>query len=408
MNQCMKWISIILAAVMMLSFCSACAEDTVLAEVNGVQIMQSEVESYLVLYYYYGYIDDYTDYSGMVDQLVEYTLEMQMLSDNGYFDFTEEEEEALRTEAISEKENYIEEYISYNLSEDSDEARDALRVQAEEYYAGYEDEIYSELLNQAAYDRWYLDAMENAVTDDDVRAAFDSFVAEDKETYENDIIGYEIDYYSGYLQFFVPEGYRNVLRVLIPVDEALTDAYIQAQAAWEETLDENNNPTESTPEAAQKMKDAENAVLESVKETTDAVYAALAEGVPFTEVIAEYGNDLFMTEEYGGLEEGYPVHRESILYERSFVLAAFGEDMQKPGDWSAPVVGSDGVSILYYLSDLPSGAIELTDELFAYIKSYLEENAAAEIMEQQLAEYRENSTVIIYTEAINAAEEAVR
>ena len=408
MKQCMKWISFFLAAAMMLSCCSACAEDTVLAEVNGVQIMQSEVESYLVSYYYYGYIDDYTNYTGMVDQLVEYTLEMQMLSDNGYFDFTEEEEEALRAEAISEKETYIEEYISYNLSEDSDEARAALRVQAEEYYAGYEDEIYSELLNQAAYDRWYLAATENAVSDDDVRAAFDSFVAEDKEIYENDIIEYEIDYYSGYLQFYVPEGYRNVLRVLIPVDETLTEAYIQAQAAWEETLDENNNPTEATPEAAQRVADAENAVLESVKDTTDAVYAALAEGVSFKEVIAQYGNDLFMTEEYGGLEEGYPVHRESILYESSFVLAAFGDDMHKPGDWCAPVVGSDGVSILYYLSDLPSGAIELTDELFAYIKSYLEENAAAEIMEQQLAEYRENSTVVIYTEAINAAEEAIR
>lgn len=408
MKQSMKWISLFFAAVMMFACCGACAEDTVLAEVNGVQIMQSEVESYLASYYYYGYIEDYTDYTGMVGQLVEYTLELQMLSDNGYFDFTEEEEEALRAEAVSEKETYIEEYISYNLSEDSDEARDALRVQAEEYYAGYEDEIYSELLNQAAYDRWYLTTVENAVTDDDVRAAFDGFVAEDKENYENDIIGYEIDYYSGYLQFFVPEGYRNVLRVLIPVDETLTEAYIQAQVAWEETLDENNNPTEETPEAEQKMAEAENAILESVRGTTDAVYAALAGGASFTEAIALYGNDLFMTEEYGGLEEGYPVHRESILYERSFVMAAFGEDMQTPGDWSIPVAGSDGVSILYYLSDLPSGAVELTDELFEYIRTYLEENAAEEILTQQLDEYRENSTVVIYTEAINAAEEAVR
>lgn len=406
MSRMIRLFSLMLAVIVMFTCVYACAEDTVLAEVNGIQITRSEVEEYLLYYYSYGYIDDYADYSGMVDMLIDYYLELQMLTDLGFFNFTEEEEDALRAEALNEKEAFVEEYIAYFLSEDSEEAREELRKQAMEYYEGYEENIYSGLLNQAAYDDWYASVAGNAVTDEDVLAAFNSYVEEDKAAYAEDIAAYEIDYYYGYRQFYMPEGYRRILRVLIEADDTLTEAFLQAQAAWEETLDDNNDPTEGTAEAASNLERARQDLLGSVKEKTDAVYAALEGGASFPEVIALYGEDAFMTVEYGGLEEGYPVHRESIMYDSSFVSAAFGDDMVKPGDYSAPAAGSDGVSILYYMSDIPSGAVELTDELFTDIREYLESMAAEDVLAQQLEEYRNNSSIVINTKAIEEAAEA--
>ncbi|MBO2517653.1 MAG: hypothetical protein CW338_10395, partial [Clostridiales bacterium] len=387
MERNMKWIALLLAAVMLISCSGAFAEDAVLAEVNGVQIMKSEVEENIIQFYYYGYIDDPGDYAGMVDILVENTLMLQMLSDQGWYDFTEEEEEAIRADAQATLNEYVEEYVTYYLSEDSDEAREALRLQAREFYSGYEDVIYSQVLDDAAYDKWYASVAASAVTDEDVRAAYAAYAAEDKATYRDDIEAYEIDCYCGYTVFYIPEGYRCVLRVLLTVEEQLMEAYTQAQAAWEETLDDNNAPTEATAAAAAVLEQAKQAVLASVSNRTDAVYAALEAGASFEDVILQYGEDPFMTEEYGGLETGYPVHRNSIMYDAAFIAGAFGDDMTAFGDYTGPIISEDGVSILCYLCDLPSGPVELTDDMYEDIRAYLEENAVYTVYTAQMDEY---------------------
>ena len=102
--------------------------------------------------------------------------------------------------------------------------------------------------------------------------------------------------------------------------------------------------------------------------------------------------------------EGYQVHRESILQDPSMIAAAFSEAMAAPGSVSRPYADAEGVSILYYLRDVPEGVRELTDEMRAEIRDVLEDNrhydAYTEIMEQ----WKQDAEIVYNTEAIEKAE----
>ena len=103
-----------------------------------------------------------------------------------------------------------------------------------------------------------------------------------------------------------------------------------------------------------------------IEETIDEIEARLSSGEEFAAVAKEYNED--PGEDFN---VGYKVHPESIMWDPVFRDAAFSAEMAKPGDHSKPVLGSYGVHILYYLADVPGGAPELTEELYAELAETL-------------------------------------
>lgn len=167
---------------------------------------------------------------------------------------------------------------------------------------------------------------------------------------------------------FVPEGYRGVLQILLTVDEELTSLYASAQGEEEK-------------------QSIQNRILAENKEILDEIYGRLESGEDFRNLIPEYGNDEGMNEKTF-LEDGYDVHRESVLYPKKFVEMCFGSDMIDPGDYSGAFVTEHGIHILYYLRDVPAVTVELTED----IKLML----AGELLETKVAEkYEELSDMLV-------------
>jgi parvulin-like peptidyl-prolyl isomerase len=142
------------------------------------------------------------------------------------------------------------------------------------------------------------------------------------------------------LMLYKPSGYRSVLQIILPVDDTLLEEYVQAEDDGTDT------------------RQIEQEILDSVDDTVQEIYAAYENGESFESLVPIYTSDEDMLEH---LEDGYSIHSDSILYPEKMVEAAFGEQMQAPGDISEAFVTEYGVHILYYLSDVESGPVELDD-----------------------------------------------
>ena len=97
--------------------------------------------------------------------------------------------------------------------------------------------------------------------------------------------------------------------------------------------------------------------LPLVRETVDAINAEIDAGIDFNTIINKYSTD---KNEQNLDKGGYPVHPDSKNWPGEF-LEAVGK-LEKSGDTSGPVLTDMGIHILYYASDIPEGAHELTAE----------------------------------------------
>ena len=142
------------------------------------------------------------------------------------------------------------------------------------------------------------------------------------------------------------------------------------------------------------VSDAKQAILDSVKATVDEIKAKLDGGATFEDLIKEYGKDPGM-EDDATRAAGYPVHNDSILYDPAFRDAAMA--LEKVGDISEPVVGQYGVHILQYLRDIPSGAVELTDEMKDQFRETILHEMVVEAVHSAVDQWMDESE-IVYTE----------
>lgn len=219
-------------------------------------------------------------------------------------------------------------------------------------------DFYRDQYASAKYYEWLIG--DNPITDADIQTAYDDCVAESKSLYENDIPAFETAMNSGSEVWYMPAGYRSVLQIFLPA-------------------------TGNTAEAQ----------LASVQPQLDDIYARLDKGEPFQSLIAEYGADANLKDE-AFLAAGYQVHERSVIWEASFVAAAFSQEMAQPGCWSQPVVSSLGVHILYYLCDTVSGPVALTDsirEALSY-RIYTERYTAAQA--ERIDVLAESAEIVIH------------
>ena len=382
------------------------ADDPVLATFNGEEIPLSMVESVLYTLYSNNYVSSLTDYEAGLQAIINDMLFQKKIKELGLDQFTDEETAALAADAASEWKAAVASYVSYYLTEDTEEARAQLEKDGDAYFRslGYsEEQLLESLKGSASYDRlmdYMLEGKDVSVSQDEIRQEFEYYAAKHQEMYEGNVYLYEAyKYYMGATSWYIPDGYRGVTHILLNVDEALLTAYQDAQAAYEESV------TEETPDGSEELKlvrdAAKAAVLASRQDAIDDIYARLAKGEEFANLIKEYGEDGGMTDE-ARLLTGYEVHRESFTYDPAFVEGAFSEKMLKPGDTSDPVVGSYGIHIIHYLRDVPGGFVEMTDEISAEIEESLVSEKKSLVYDETVDQWKAECEIVYNQEAIDA------
>ena len=448
-----RLLSILLALALMLGCAASFAEvveesPVLLVTVNGTDLTnQTDDLTYWISYYLYQIQasgQEVTDelltlvnqYS--LENAIAFTLIRQKAAEMGLGQFTAEEEEEMTATARE----YWEEDLAYVMSmngiteESTEEEKAAARINAmaEMEAEGYTEESYiAGIVENAKRNTLYSRVMESltkdvAVTEEDIQTYFDGLVAEDQATYEGNIMSYELNTkYYGQESYYVPEGYRAVNHILLKVDDELLTAWqdlaarleeqqeaeaaeatAEEAAATEEAAEGTAEEAPATEEAAegteaeaepeepvtQEMVDAaKQAILDSAEATVAEIYQKLQDGVPFEDLIAEYGEDPGMSTAESRAE-GYPVHAESFIYDPAFQEAAMA--LEKVGDVSEPVLGSYGIHIIHYLKDVPAGAVELTDEMKAEIQEELMAEKEAEIFNEVMTQWR-NEAEVVYT-----------
>ncbi len=442
----MKKISRLLALVLALMLCTASvctavadeatATDTtetattsstdVMATVNGEPVLRETVENIAsnlsYTYSQYGY-DTTTDENVKIinqialDYAIQYALMDQKAAEWGLDQFTDEEMESLKASNAESWNSLVDSYVSYygNLTDEStDEEKLAAKTSALAALEamGYtEDVMMQSTLEEERYNRVRNKMIENVeVTDDEVQSAFDTQVESDKASYEGNVAYYEyMTQYYGQTSYYVPEGYRGITHILLTVDDDLLQNYEDLAAKLEEQEEaEDTDTTEATATDATEATEtpvtqadvdaAYQAILDSVQPTIDEINQKLADGASFADLITEYGADPGMqSEPYKS--EGYSVHQDSVIWDAAFVKAAFS--VEKVGDVSEPVVGSYGVHIVYYLRDVPSGAVDLTDDIKEDLKSTLLSEKENEAFTTTMQLWRDASK-IEYTAEIEA------
>lgn len=295
------------------------AEDYVVCTVNGAELYDSD---FTETYRYYeevfqaaGYDTEGQETASYLeerawDATVSGELMRQGLEKDGYYDFSEEEEKGF----------------------ESQDERDS------QAFSDFQDD----LKEQISFD------------DEEIREYYDELVAADQETYQDNISAYEYTkYYTGTDLWYIPEGYRQVLQIVLDKDD--------------EELDE-------------KMEE---------------IYRRAEEGEAFRELVKEYTIDETATEEKV-LEQGYYIHQDSVVWSQEMIGAAFSQEMQEPGDLTS-FTDDTGTHILYYAGDLESGpAVEYTDETAEYVLERMEEEKLQELSDEYL-DGMYDSAVILQT-----------
>lgn len=373
MKHIRRILSALLAALLLFSVGLAETSDPVVATVNGEELLYSTyyaIESTYIYQYELAGLDvtDDTVYGYVQDLALSYAIEqmlvVQDMKAQGFYELDAETEawcveqgNVAYAQALADVGEMMRETLGLTEGEDVTEYAlsyaEALGVTAETYI-----EVYRTQYASALYQDWLI--RENPVTEADVQAAYEARVTASKELYAQDAAAFETAAASGSEVWYRPAGYRSVLQILLPAEG-----------------------------------DTEEAKLTSVQATVEEINARLEKGETFESLIREYGTDAAFDNE-AFFTAGYQVHQDSILWEDAFVAAAFSAEMAAPGSWSKPFASDLGVHILYYLADVPEGAVELSEELYDALAYVIYTERAQAAQTARLDELAAAAEVVIY------------
>ncbi len=407
--------------------------DDVMLSVGDYRVTRGEYEGYLTVLqdYYTNYGYDVTDPSiaTMLQQFalqtgIEYVVMDMKVAEMGLA-LTEEEKAAASQSAKAEWDATIQDGLTYYgvTEESTEEERSAamVKVLAELETMGYTEESYlADAVKYAGYDKLKKEVTKDvAITDEDVVTYYNTLVEADKAAYENDAAAYEQAQYMNQMYamygmadyvtdiYYKPAGYRLVTHILLSAEEELLTAYADLQATYEEqqlTLEEGGEVTGEVV-TAEEIENARLAILANVQPKVDEINQKLADGASFADLIPEYTTDPGMNNAEA-IAAGYEVHMDSTNWVIPFRDQAF--TVNNIGDVTAPVVTDYGVHIIQYVADVPSGPVELTDDMRASFKATLQADKENEVYYAALAQWTEAAAIEYSTEAqeIMAAAEA--
>lgn len=394
--------------------------NAVMVTVNGQPITRGEIDAIknnlVSTYAQYGY--DTTDsyfLSVMEVYALEYAIQLEIMDQKavewGFDKFTDEEKAAIEAENAAYWTSLVDQYCAYfGVTADSDPAQVAeartMVISMLEASGLSEAILLEDAYESAKLERVEAEMLKDVqVSDEDVRAEYDRLVAADQEAYANNVADYEVmTQYYGNPAYYVPEGYRGVIHILLEVDETLLGDYQTLAAKLEEqenaadaaVVDVNAPDTLEAPVTQEAVDAAYKAVMDSVQPIVDEINKKLADGVPFEDLIVEYGADPGMEAE-PNKSLGYSVHADSVIWDPVFTQAAFSVD--NVGDVAEPVLGSYGVHIVKYHRDVPAGPVEFTAEVQNAIRESLLSDKENEAFSAVMAEWTAAAEIVYSAEA---------
>lgn len=360
-----------------------------------------------------------------IERFIGVGLIQSKLQEAGQNDFTPEEEENLKAAAR----NLYEQLWQGLWQRAQDSGEDFTEAQVTEYLeeSGYSAEaIYEEY--KASERRFraidlYCPAV--TLTEDMILDYYESqFLEPDRERYADDIDLYEREILAQQNEsFYTPAGYRAIQQILIEYPDAVTKglatekarftAAAQAvatalqpladAAATAQGWDDISEPVASYAEAVKALEAVQKEVVEKrealtlplIQTQADEIKAAFEAGVDFTSLINKYSAD---TNAQNTEKGGYPVHPDSKNWPAEFLRAASA--LEKPGDISEPVLTDLGVHILYYASDIPEGAHELTAEERETLNASALNYYQNQELEKLMADWREEYEIEAHPELL--------
>ena len=449
MKKGIALIAMLLAAALMLSGCNLIGYD---AELDGAQAVAkvgdteitkaewTEYRDYLIEYeqqymqQYYGFtmpVDEASmaSYGELaLEQLIESVVIEDKMDELGYLELTEEETAEVEEYATSMTDLY-KMFIRYQNYPDlatveaekerlAAEAAEATPSEPQETVATITDAMLDEMLtndlNTIGYTHDYFVRTETmnrqsekikaytyegvTVTDEQVKAEFDSKVAAQKETYDANPASYATAEQYGYDLYYMPAGYRGVKNLLIQLtdekqeeisalkselttaqnlltsgNDDLEELKAQDTAEFDEaTLAEYNEQIAALEEQVASAQVTVDETQAKIDETTEAAFAEILPtaqevlakaqaGEDFDALIETYGEDTGMTSE-PNKTRGDLVCDGLSIYEQSFQDAAMA--LANVGDVSAELVKTSyGYHILQYASEIAGGEVEFTEEI---------------------------------------------
>lgn len=440
-NKCVKLASIVMLLAFVLTGCSLIEIDpvmqleediaavkeenaTALATYEGGEITYADVayqfsnEYGYISYMYsmYGYPMTPEDMNMILEDVVASHMDtraMLLHADEMGISLTEEEKAECLTAA---EEAYQEAYDTvYSSVEGETEELKKLQAEHDMIANGATMEVF---VNQQEW-TLILEKMQEALgaditelEEDDLEMRLVEQAIADEETYANDLAAYESDMMDEEICItWNPNGYRTVKHVLVMADETLvSDAaalhtdLIDAEetlgdleselrkANAAETDDDSHRAAEDIQAdidattfeietLTSEIEAADAAVIASVQDKIDEIYAALEEGQDFDSVMAEFGEDPGMQAE-PAMSRGYYVCADSPTWDYNFRDAAMA--LENVGDYSSePVVSSSGVHIIYYNSDVIGGQRpmdEIRDEFYPMALEAAKEDHMADVV----------------------------
>lgn len=414
----MKKINVLALVLALMLLLAGCAEkDPVVISVNGetltlsalteqvdAQIAYNQQINNLTMSYYgvsAGYPTDRTEVAtSLANACVNTMVALQKAKELGMDQLTEEETAAVKEAAQAEFDRIIASVASSDYADlPAEEATQKAIAFAKEKGVDVNSYIESET-KTVMLDKLQAEMIKDVtVSDDEVQAAYDKRVEEDKAFFDLNpkVFGDYInqDYARPY---YAPEGYRYVKHILVQFTENDLTAINQKRdmlvlAAGK--VGQAKNDANADVDAAQQEMDAAQAALdeaiaaarENIQARVDEVLAlATAEGADFDALVAQYNQDPGMPEAGYVICEGYPSFVESFVTD--------GMALANIGDVSQPSYSDYGCHIIKYVGDLAGGAYEAEAGL-AEMKASMLSEAQNKVFEEKLNQWISEADVKI-------------
>ena len=411
-------LAMLLALTLLLSGCALIVKDEAVDNATeiirmGDQVItkdkvKAEVQNQLdsMAYYYslYGSSFDATSAENIaaaqeeaVNDLKKDLVLTAKAAELGLDQLTAEEEEKAKTSAQESFDSALD-YVKTNLLADSGLEGEELDKAAADKLTelGVDLDAYVESAKKTAIDdklREYV-IKDVAVTDEEIKAEYDSRVEKDKETYGENAGSWASAANNSTTLYYTPAGVRRVKQILTKfkdedqtaIDDAkkaqtdantaVTTATAKVSAA-QETLDTEGITEEIRTEAEADLKaaneelekantdldaaikaveDATNKAFENIAADADDILKQLKDGADWQTLMDEKNQDPGMKSN----EKGYAVAAGMTGFDSAFVDAAMA--LAKPGDVSDKIKGSSyGYYIIRYEGDEAEGAVSLDD-----------------------------------------------
>ena len=410
--------------------------DQVITKGEITDTVNSQMEYMSYLYSMYGYAYDATDPENIAEAreavIADYKthlVENAKIAELGLDKLTEEEEADIKATAESSYQENIDYVISDNvdLEDLTDEEK---QEQAKEQLDGMgytmetalenarEDALQAKLRQEVIKDV--------AVTEEEIKAEFDSKVESAKTTYESNAGSWATAANGGTSTlYYTPAGVRYVKQILVKFledDQAAIDAantkateaqtavtaaeskvndaqgIIDAEEASEEEKTEAEGDLNAAKEELEKAQSdltaaqaevtaATEAAFANIDSAADEVLAQIAEGADWDTMMAEKTEDPGM-QSGTTAERGYAVSADMTSFDSAFVQAAMA--LEKIGDVSGKVKGSSyGYYIIKYVGDAVEGPIdieEVRETLSSSLLSTKQESTYTETIQNWVSE----------------------